>query len=223
MAKENDDFSLAIKQYVETSYLSNILDSVNLDVLQSLLNGYSFALDCGICLLYPDAEGEFSKTFTRIDAQGAMLEDVFQPLCACWRDDVGCGGEQSCENADESNATYYFTHPESELRLYRCQPLGLWDMTYPIRVDGNLLGVLFAGQAIVRGGVIKWKTALEKWQEAIDWTTTPDADDQILTVRNRINSVAVTNDVRSRILEVLDTGKPENRALVTLEGLLHRV
>jgi len=196
----------------------NVLDLLGTSLLDNLLNGYSFALNAGITIVYPTASRVSLDSLERRDALGADARRSFHPLCADWRNPDGCGQELQCINTDKEVALAYCTGQLSDPRLYRCKPLGLWDMSFPLRIDGQIVGVLFGGQVIVRDTDVKWHEALQKHSQFVDWATCPDTDTQIDTVLNVIASQCVPQNVKSKLVNTLQKANaPDGQNISLLE------
>jgi signal transduction histidine kinase len=51
--------------------------------------------------------------------------------------------------------------------------MNLWDMTFPLRVNHTLIGVLCAGQIIVSDHSVEWGEALRELTDMVDWASVP--------------------------------------------------
>jgi signal transduction histidine kinase len=194
-----------IQQYLRDVTPLNVLDILDVSVLDNLLNGYSFALGSGITVVYPTTVPATLDTLDRRDALGSEHRRTLNPLCAYWRDPRGCGREQGCLDADKREALKYFNGTWSEPKLYRCQPLGLWDMTFPLRIGEHIIGILFGGQIVVEDVVVNWREALYEHQNTVDWTTCPDQDSHYQTVQQNIITCVDSDNQRREMLRILHT------------------
>jgi len=139
---------MTIEEFLQAITPKKITDILDRRVLQHLLNGY--ALEAGICILFPKDD---SADWDRLDAVWSKRNNAFDPLCRCLRDKDECNQVELCKSTDQKAAHYYLDQDgeahEFGVRIYRCEPLGLWDMTFPNRLEGKLLGVLFGGQKLL--------------------------------------------------------------------------
>jgi signal transduction histidine kinase len=215
-----------IHQFMREITPQNVLDILDPDVLSHLLDGYSFVLKSGITVLYPTETKVTMENLKRKDALGQNPLRTFNPLCAYWRSEEGCNRDQDCVDADKIVALKYYEggwsdpKDQQELRLYRCRPLGLWDMTYPLRVGDQVVGVLFGGQIIVEGEV-NWRETLRKYDKVVDWTTCPDQDIQSQTIERRINTYTIPH--KDDLLERMHLSSTLGQETVSEEGFKTRI
>ena len=198
-----------ISSYLNELKPLNVLNLVDMQVLTNLLNGYSYALGSGITLLYP-VSGEMTiDKLRRIDALGDEARRSFHPLCSYWRDSAGCNKESFCVEADRRAAMKYFDRTwRGGLRLYRCEPLGLWDMTFPLSIDEHVVGVLFGGQSIVENTERNWRDDFKQLDQWVDWASCPEGNNHSETIDGVIESSDVSGVHKSnlrRILAMRDT------------------
>jgi signal transduction histidine kinase len=189
-----------IHQYIREVVPVNIYDVFEKTALDSFLNGYSVELNSGITIIYPTEIPASIDTLKRIDALGNDFRRVFNNVCKCWRDPKGFNGEQICSTNDNLQALRYINGRISDFQLYRCKPLDLWDMTYPLKIGNQIVGVLFGGQIIVEDKFINWRKELSKYELAIDWNTCPDEDNQSFSIRNNILNIATSDENKKNII-----------------------
>jgi signal transduction histidine kinase len=212
-----------IRQYLRDVTPLNVLDLLYSPVLDNLLNGYSYALGSGITVVYPIAVPVTLDTLDRKDALGPDARRTFYPLCAYWRDQAGCDREQVCIQADKREVLKYFNGDWSGPRLYRCQPLGLWDMAFPLRIEARIVGVLFGGQIVVDDVAVNWREALREYDTIVDWTTCPNQDSQIQTVQQRITTRDIPEEQRQELLRTLHAESTQGRKEVHVDELRKRI
>lgn len=185
----------------------NVLDLLDTHVLDNLLNGYSFAIKSGMAIVYPTAQSVSLDTLERKDALGTDVHDTFHPICSYWRDAESCNMESHCIQADKHETLKYFNGNWSGPRLYCCQLLKLWDMSFPLIVEKRIVGVLFAGQIIVDGSSINWRKELNAYYKIIDWTTCPDCDEPIGAIKRVIDTYNIPKEHKTKLLEFLHSEK----------------
>lgn len=212
-----------LNRYLRDVTPYSILQVLDERVLASLLNGYSFALGAGITVLFPRSESFAIVDLDRKDALGAESAKSFNPLCRCWRDARRCGRQQVCIDADRDRAQNYFQGSLANLCVYRCRPLGLFDMTYPLRIDGKVIGVLFGGQIIVRGGRVDWKESLNKFEDCVDWRTTPSVDDHVEFIRDMVLAAGLEPKRQAEMLDILDHPQEKDLANTDVSDLKRRI
>jgi signal transduction histidine kinase len=212
-----------VKEYLDKVPPKNVIELLPRDTLEYFLSGFSEALGAGIALIYPRDPMDRARPLPRLDG----LRDkkrllTFRPLCRCWRSDLpdGCGQELVCSNADENISERYFDEKIAGPRVYRCIPLHLWDMTYPLIAGNRVIGVLFGGQLVVVGDV-DWHKELSSLTNYIDWSTCPARDNQLDDVRARIKSYSTSVQGMAKLGEMLDN--PQPTMVVSIEDFGTRV
>jgi signal transduction histidine kinase/ligand-binding sensor protein len=201
-----------ILKYMREFEPVNILDVFDRSALTALLNGYSYAQGSGITVTYPLDLVPTMQSIKRIDARGEEYYDTFNPICRKWRSPApeGCDQEQVCFRADERETLKYYKGTWTGPRLYRCEPLGLWDMSYPLYIGKRIVGVLFAGQTLILDEVVNWREELKQYKDYVDWNACPDEDNQFRAVKNGI--IARTPEPQRQImLEAIEAEKAKAR------------
>jgi signal transduction histidine kinase len=103
----------------------------------------------------------------RRDARGDLGErQFFLPFCRAYREDRNC--DEACKRFDAEVAVKYYLGEMTGPALYRCY-MQLWDMTYPLWISSRLLGVVFAGQIVVKGEEHSWRQALSEVDKFVRW------------------------------------------------------
>ena len=97
-----------IDGYLRRVTPTSILDVLDARVLQSLLDGYSFALESGITVLFPDGEHVVGAHIDRRNALDRRAVRSFCQVCAFWREQSGCNMETGCVEADKEVAQKFF-------------------------------------------------------------------------------------------------------------------
>jgi signal transduction histidine kinase/ligand-binding sensor protein len=197
--------NMDVRQYLEQITPLNILGVLDPSVLDNLLNGYCYALNSGITLIYPIALPITQNNLERRDAFGLSFRHTFCPLCAYWRDPAGCDNEEYCIDVDKTVTIKYWNSPG--LKLYRCEPLSMWNMAFPLHIESQVVGVLFGGQIILSDVTINWREALQKYIKYIDWSTCPDQDNQIQTIFKKISSYDISAKQKDVLFDILTKQK----------------
>jgi len=213
-----------IDSYLREVTPINILDLLDRNALISLLNGYSFALGTGITVIYPKDIPVTVKTLERIDARDTDAIQTFNKICAVWRDLNTCGMEKYCQNADDKEAIDYFLRFNNNPRLYRCQPLGLFDMAYPLKIESKTVGVLFGGQIIIEDKNVSWRKVLKDYDEKgyVDWSTIPDIDTHIEQVELNINKSETLPEHKNQLLDILHSSAKKDQIVHKLDIIIKR-
>ena len=135
-----------VAEYLRDVTPQNVVQLIPPATLQHLLSGFSAAVGAGVALIYPAAYPAKREDLRRLDGKNKEgSRATFRDLCRWWRDEGGCGQNQACREADDDEAMKYFRGSLRDPRVYRCSPLHLWDMTYPLVAGGRVVGVLFGG------------------------------------------------------------------------------
>jgi signal transduction histidine kinase len=214
-----------VKQYLQQVTPYSVTQLLPNKALRSFLDGYSFALRLGITVLYPKGLPLSPDSIDYTNAWGPKIYEAYHPLCATWRHDPGCAKEGCCLTADREEAWRYFGGTLRSPRIYRCKPLGLWDMSYPLTCDGAVIGVLLAGQAIVESDApVVWRTALGEHAQIVDWETChPEQDVQTETIAHLIDNLALSATVRNKLLDNLRPPQTHERHNLSIEEFVRRI
>lgn len=158
-----------VETFREETHPPNLVRLMEEKVVQTLLNGFSYQLKAGVSVVYAKALPPSKETLRHLDVinDPELALQVAHPFCRKYRS-VDTVHDDLCIDWDADLVLRYFNGAWSEPKLYRCH-MDLWDMTYPLRVNGNLLGVLFAGQIIVADAVSSWEEALADVRQHVDW------------------------------------------------------
>jgi len=159
--------AIDIQDYIRASKPRNVLDVVPRGILVNSIAGYSHLIFSGTAVFYKTCKRYPSKDedIDNISA-GEKASEWYHRFCKCYRED--CGRDRACQAFDRIIVRKYCDDPNRGPMLYRCHRQ-MWDMTYPLRVGANFLGVLFAGQIIVDGNDIDWREVLSGVKEYVDW------------------------------------------------------
>ena len=170
-----------LQQYWSAVQPVNLLGLIGEDVLLHLLNGFSYAIGAGVSALLPKSLPATVDTIERCDARGDLGERQFyQPFCRAYRNESKY--DALCKRFDAGAVMKYYGNEWSEPRLYRCY-MQLWEMTYPLRVGGRLLGVLLGGQIVVRDENVSWGECLKAEHVTVQWDTfDPQSGNQITDI-----------------------------------------
>jgi signal transduction histidine kinase len=115
------------------------------DQLLYFLNGFSHKLKADITISYEDSTGVIQRldSYNDLDDQKPFHGNF------CKQYHEQCDEHKSlCLLCDESIARKYYQGIWKTPMIYNCH-LGMWDMSFPLKVDNKLIGVIFAGQIIV--------------------------------------------------------------------------
>lgn len=212
-----------IESYLKEITPVNVLDITKMEVLKNILNGYSYALESGITVIYTENIHAELSSLNRIDALDGEALRTYQKICAHWRDSNECSMDKFCSNCDNNEAFIYFENKWEGLRIFRCKPLSLWEMTYPITINKHIVGVLFAGQMVVNHGRFNWKEELEKisLEKHIDWETIiSEEDNHLETVKQQIIlKKEISQKQKEKLLELLNENNPKQIEKFTLLGI----
>ena len=138
----------------------SLLEIVPKEVLQSLMQGFFFGFHAGIVFMYDegkDTDGNHAvRRLDPVDRSGDRSveqdwrekTDNFNPFCAKFRENPK--NDALCKECDIRNARRVLTGGVSESPRYLCH-MGLYDMSFPIKVGNEIRGVIIAGQKIVAG------------------------------------------------------------------------
>jgi hypothetical protein len=146
-------FNASAEDYEKKTKLENILSIADEAILRHLLRGYSVFLSAGIAVYYsgigPDIISTDALEFINSGETTEEMFKLFRPFCAKYRscDDNDKGNDEKCINFDKKITMKYNQGEWDRHTLYRCHRHVL-GMTFPIKVEGVLLGVLFGGQVV---------------------------------------------------------------------------
>ncbi len=208
------------QQYIEENEPINLLYLMDEAVLKNLLNGYCFAISAGLSVIFKKVSGEPSiETLDRIDALEEKAKEVFYPLCEYFRTECGC--DQVCQKFDKAITLQYYKKERNGPKLYRC-PLQLWDMTYPLSVGSNIVGVLFAGQVVVKDKEVNWRKSLKKIENQIEWGNFAGVGNQVEDVCGAIKKMNLGIEQETEAERKVRAESKEGRKNVSVEILLKR-
>ncbi len=224
-----------LAKYTTATHPVNIEDLIGPEALERFLVGCSSVLFVGIATYYikdGDATGGFGNLRRRsslTDMTGPAGIELFHPICQRYRMDRECNGR--CLKCDKEVAMKYYTGKWTGCKLYRCH-LNLIDMTYPIRLNGRLLGVLFGGQIVLKSDETNWREGLQEIADGVIWdietdsTEIPEKVSQISDICKRMKSEVPggTKAARELIRFARDNikDKANKRYYITLEDLVSR-
>lgn len=158
-----------LQQYWSDVQPINLLSLIDEDVLLHLLNGFSYGIGAGVSVLFPTTLPATVQNMGRRDARGDSGERQFyHPFCSLYRAQEE--HDALCKDFDAGVAVKYYSNEWEEPILCRCY-MQLWDMSYPLKAHGRLLGVLFAGQIIVRDENVRWRERLNTEHLTVQWDT----------------------------------------------------
>jgi signal transduction histidine kinase/ligand-binding sensor protein len=128
------------------------------DALVRLLDGFCFYLHAGVTLLFPEPvidnlgwpqeHATPIHRFQRLEASGTQAHH--HPFCRLFRT---CPAyDLKCRICDAEKAYEFWRSVEKGPEKYLCH-MGVTDMVYPLRLRGQTVGVIFAGQLLTEDGL----------------------------------------------------------------------
>lgn len=235
MATSVEDIKSCLTRYTTATHPANIEDLIGTEALERFLVGCSSVLVVGIATYYikdGDVSGGFRNLMRRsslTDMAGLTGNALFHPICLQYRLDREGNGR--CLMCDKEVAMKFYTGAWKGCKLYRCH-LNLIDMTYPLTLNGRVLGVLFGGQIVLRPDETNWREGLKEIAESIIWDMKTDSAEMPERV-TQISDIckAMKTDVpggpkaaRELIRFVRDNAKDKKNKdyYLTMEGLVAR-
>jgi len=138
-------------------------------LLERLINSYCLVSKTGVAVYYPTRVPASIENLTLF-----MLNDPerLAPLnfsfCRQYRDPKDCWMyDEICKKQDRRIVLKCYNGDWKGPKLFPCY-LGLWEMTYPLRAKGHLLGVVYGGQIVVKG-VQDWRKTLKDIEKEVVW------------------------------------------------------
>jgi signal transduction histidine kinase/ligand-binding sensor protein len=164
--------AIDIDRYLRARDPPRPLDLFPEGALLPILDGFGLHVRAGIALLYPKNNSEeISRSianridlFSRLEnVQPGLIQKTFHPFCQKFRDVPD--HEKACWEFDAYKAAEYWQDPNKKPEVYDCH-MGLTDMAYPLRVRGQVVAVVLAGQIITEDAVPQVKKKAEKLDSA---------------------------------------------------------
>lgn len=195
------------EQYKDAVNPKNILAYIDRDVLENQLNGFCYALNAGVALIYNEEMPATIHNLDRIDALGTpeQARCFYHPFCKFYRDPGSYpNGHEECKCWDNQVAMHYYSGDEGWDKpvLYRCH-LQMWDMAFPLCVENRLVGVLFAGQKIVVERNDKVVGPLQSIQSSVHWPNYEESSYQRQEVQNALQEKVIDAQLRRTLGEKL--------------------
>jgi signal transduction histidine kinase/ligand-binding sensor protein len=141
------------------------------DVLYQMMDGFCFYLHAAIVILRPKdkldtyLENEMlsgeRNNFTRLEPD--EVRQTFNDFCSAYRRNH----EDLCQKCDAKKATEYVNNPNKSAEIYECH-MGLYDMAYPLKLRGQTVGVILAGQMMTEDCVSRVKNNVQE-TDAIEY------------------------------------------------------
>ncbi len=126
---------------------TSLFELISKPTLEHLLTGYGENLKLGVRIGAKDGD----DNFVLLKKDPDLAERVWNSVCHKYRSIYE--GEMKCEEFDIKIVNEFLTPPYPSSRCHECGPLGLIDMAAPIQVQGKTLGVVLAGQRILRSEI----------------------------------------------------------------------
>ncbi|MBW8017278.1 MAG: hypothetical protein FVQ82_13930 [Planctomycetes bacterium] len=207
----------------------NILDLSSEEVLRNFLLGYNHVSLSGIAIYHKTCAGnplgpnDIDLVIPSSDPND--MQSKFHPYCRYYRTD--CKQNDKCIAFDKSVALYYYSHPDKGPMLYRCHR-ELWEMAYPLKVKGKLVGVLFGGQLNLKeqDAEFNWSSDLKDCYEYIDWSFA-DSDETHRNQRKDViavidNGIWLGDYHTKKLKEILTENDQEDRSNVAVSEINRR-
>jgi ligand-binding sensor protein len=230
-----DKVKASVARYATATDPVNIEDLIGAEALERFLVGCSSVLVVGIATYYikdGDVSGGFRNLMRRsslTDMAGLTGSELFHPICLQYRMDREGNGR--CLMCDKEVAMKFYTGTWKGCKLYRCH-LNMIDMTYPLMLNGKVLGVLFGGQIVLKRDETNWREGLREIADSIIWdmktdsTEIPERVCQISDVCKALKTEVPggSKAARELIRFARDNAKDKkNKAYyLTMEGLVAR-
>ncbi len=202
-----DLVQLKIETYIAKTYPTNIFCIINDDIIQSLLNGYSYAQMAGVSIVFPRTRPATVDSLDRRDSLGGNAPIAFYPLCQYCRQISG--QNVTCFESYYSISMKYLNNEWTRPKLYRC-PLQMWEMAYPLHIAANTVGVLFSGPVIVENAQVNWRKVLAEVEQQVDWDSLPNVGNQIADIFGAIDTRLCLPDNQSQTLKSFFLRDPMN-------------
>lgn len=164
-----------VPRFRENTQPVNLVALISKEAAQTIQNGFSYGLNAGVAVLYapalPAAEDKLVSLSFMEDTPDANR--FAHPLCQTYRDHPD--HDKRCKDWDRKIAMRYYDGTWKEPRLYQCH-LGVWDISFPLIIEGVLLGVLFSGQMVVNDGPHAWREVLGPISDSVDWESVDERE-----------------------------------------------
>lgn len=149
-----------LEEYQEALEPKSLLEVVPKEVLQSQMQGFFYGHSAGMVLMYDvgrDAQGRpVLERLEPVELEDPVLDPKkrqdwrvllknFNPFCAKFREEKQRNAV--CEACEMASALQVFETAQRSRRYY-CH-LGLIDITIPLRIGGQMRGVISGGQKII--------------------------------------------------------------------------
>jgi len=203
-----------VNKYLECRNPSDPLALFPEGALDRLIDGFCFFFKSGVSILYPKVDNPDSdlcandpdSQFGRFESSGGR--EWYHPFCANFR---SCDAhDRRCKAFDAEMAVQYWIDPEKSPNKYECH-MGLIDMTYPLRIGGRTIAVVFAGQLIPRDRTDRIGLMIDKIAEP---STQKELHERLAA---NIQPRAITADMIEQVFEkFVEFGS-------MLEGLLNKL
>jgi len=151
---------IEINRYLEARNPPRPLELFPEGVLLQMLDGFCLYVQASVAILHPRGDKvDLDEVATNAADSFHRLEDdavreAFHPFCREFR---RCPHhEQKCCEFDAQKAAEYWRNSQKGLEKYECH-MGLVDMAYPLRLRGQMVAAVFAGQMMTEDAVPRIK------------------------------------------------------------------
>ena len=216
-----------ISEYRKATRLSNILDVISEDVLATTLAGYSHIAFSGAARYYKTCIGEPKEAgdIEFLNAGGDSAKDWYHPFCKFYR--YACRQDAKCLEFDKRVTLDFYKNLKKNPMLYQCHR-DVWDMVYPLRINEQLVGVLFGGQMIVKRRNVVWRRELDEIYQYVCWDYSDSDDNHPFQIEDIVNSLRKDGEIsKKQISEAQDILVREDpvskKNYVTVPALVKRL
>jgi signal transduction histidine kinase len=160
------------------------------DLLTRLLDSYCFPLKKALTVYYKKEDANGVPVLGWIEIDEKKRETFNHPFCLKFRySSRNSTHDDACKACDKEFVKQYYDGSQNGPKLTRCH-LQLWDMTYPLKVHGSLVGVLYGGQIIVTQMQLDWAKSLKSISPEVSWPDMPCdgvESDQVSEIKKAID------------------------------------
>ena len=185
-------------------------------IIQNLLSGIAFSFGRGISIHLPDKKKGEERVADRIEPGSSSGNgNIISPICECFwgmKSDVTGENfkEKYCNACDRNVVQKFLDGTWHKPTVYACDPLNLWEMAYPIRVDGILVGVMITGQIVLDATCAEFKDSVTLNESTFN-VLLPECNQTThnYTIASRITSMPLSQSDKSRLLYSIGVHKQQ--------------
>jgi signal transduction histidine kinase/ligand-binding sensor protein len=191
------------KTFIEKTQPVNILEVMRNDLLEQLIDSYCLVSKTGVAVYYPTKLPASLENLTLFMLENPeRLEPLNFAFCRSYRDPMGRWKyDDICQSEDKRIVLKYYNGDWLGPKLFHCY-LGMWEMTYPLRAQKRLLGVVYGGQIVVTETVHDWREALRSVIDELVWVPFGEKErEAIPEMSNQVEEIAAAIKDNDRIRE----------------------